>query len=622
VGVCLRGACHDGCAAEATVFGDTRTEDCEQTQLHDSHVDAEDAGNSPLTPSARVLRFVLTQHFVAVYGAFMLFAFISALPRGLALLALSTRDIPLADVQEVLEEKVGFGNLITECKATDHVWTRLSPGGHFHKAIVISDYAFFFVGPFLAFVAVMYGTFGTFARMSRSRKAVSLFFAILAAGNQTAGMLMVIWSHNNSLNDVMYAPYIIMQVFGTWTLFAIIILTFLLLSILERLYHPSGVAVDKAGNFVLAEQTSDATRSISDMLKLGFEKIRAPFTIMFILLFCMMVDDIQRVALDFFEPKVTSDWEYQLIGVIVPLVSGKLVLVVLRMITGSLPGSLPLTSVLMFSFMVNSYASMAARRFNFVDDKLIIVVLNCLVISAVEILSRVFILLFLVLARGTELQRARINTLTLDEMLHLHDRIRYWIDQYSGYMLTDHVCEIAVCFTITMQYLCVPQWVVRQTHDDYRVRVFKVSASFAVQMIFELVVDLLQVYSSYRGVESLVPFRALCKRVLWNRHLLLFWFGIMVIHGINLWPKCTTCGNPWECLLFIECARGPVKLGTDANVCGKYRTFQNNTNLELLVIHNSQRRKHGFTYNLTPEDLACVRKDVNCGEWAVLGVDT
>ncbi len=585
------------------MFGDTRTEDCEQTQPHASHVDAEDADNSPLTPSARVLRFVLPQHFVAVYGAFMLFAFISALPRGLALLALSTRDIPLADVQEVLEEKVGFGDFITECKATDHVWTRLSPGGHFHKAIVISDYAFFFVGPFLAFVAVMYGTFGTFTRMSRSRKAVSLFFAILAAGNQTAGMSMVIWSHNNSLNDVMYAPYIIMQVFGVWTLFTIIVLTFLLLAI-------------------LADETGQAMRSISDMLKLGFGKIHAPFTIMFILLFCMMVDDIQRVALDFFEPQVMSDWEYQFIGVIVPLVSGKLVLVVLRMITGSLPGSLPLTSVLMFSFMVNSYASMAARRFNFVDDKLIIVVLNCLVISAVEIMSRVFILLFLVLARGTELQHARINTLTLDEMLHLHDRIRYWIDQYSGYMLTDHVCEIAVCFTITMQYLCVPQWVVRQTQDDYRVRVFKISVSFAVQMIFELVVDLLQVYSSYRGVESLVPFRALCKRVLWNRHLLLFWFGIMVIHGINLWPKCTTCGNPWECLLFIECARGPVKLGTDANVCGKYRTFQNNTNLELLAIHNSQRRKHGFTYNLTPEDLACARKDVNCGEWAVLGVDT
>jgi hypothetical protein len=603
VGVFLRGACHDGCAAEATVIGDTLTEDCDQAQPHDSHVDAEDTENSPLTPSARVLRLGLAQHFVAVYGAFMLFAFISALPRGLALLALSTRDVPFADVQEVLEEKVGFGNMITECKATDHVWTRLSPGGQFHKAIVISDFAFFFVGPFLAFVAVMYGTFGTFTRMSRSRKTVSLFFAILAAGNQTVGMVMVIEAHNNSLNDVMYAPHVIVQVFGIWTLFTIIVLAFLLLTF-------------------LADQTNEGTRSISDMLKLGFAKLRTPVTIMSILLFCMMVDDIQRVALNFFEPAVMSDWEYQLIGVIVPLVSGKLVLLLMRMITGNVPGILPLTSVLMFSFMVNSYASMAARRFNFVDDKVSIVVLNCLIISAIEILSRLFILWFLVLAKGTELQRARINALTLDEMLHLHDRITYWIDQYSGYMLTDHVCEIAVCFTITMQYLCVPQWVVRQTHDDYRVRVFNISLSFALQMIFELVVDLLQVYASYRGVESLVPFRALCKRVLWNRHLILFWFGIMVIHGINLWPKCTTCGNPWECLLFIECARGPVKLGTDTNVCGKYRRFQNNTNLELLVIHNSQRRKYGLTDNLTSEDLACTREDVNCGEWAVLGVDT
>ena len=596
----LRGACHDGCAAEATLFGETRTEDREQAQ---PHVDAEDAENSPLTPSASVLRLGLTQDFVAVYGAFMLFAFISALPRGLALLAISSRDIPFADMQEVLEEKVGFGNMITECKVTDHVWTGLSLGGHFHKALVISDYAFFFVGPFLAFVAVTYGTFGTFTQMSRSRKAVSLFFVILAAVNQTAGMLLVIGAHNKSLNDVMYAPHILMQVFGVWTLFTIIVLVFLLLTI-------------------LADRTSEGTRSILDMMKLGFAKFRTPFTIMSALLFCMMVDDIQRVALNFFDHAIMSDWEYHFIGVTVPLVSGKSVMMVLRMINGSLPGSLPLGALLMFPFMVNSYASMAARRFNFVDDQLNIVVLNCLLISAVEILSRVFILCFVILTRGTELQRARINALTLDELLHLHDRIRYWIDEYSGYMLTDHVCEIAVCFTTTMQYLFVPQWVVRQTHDDYRARVFRIPLSFTVQLIVELVVDLLLVYSSYRGVESLVPFRVLCERVLWNRHLILFSFGIMVIHGINLWPKCTTCGNPWECLLFIECARGPVKLGTDANVCGKYRRFQNNTNLELLAIHNSQRRKHGVTHNLSLGDLACARKDVNCGEWEVLGVDT
>ena len=95
-----------------------------------------------------------------------------------------------------------------------------------------------------------------------------------------------------------------------------------------------------------------------------------------------------------------------------------------------------------------------------------------------------------------------------------------------------------------MQYLLVPQWVVRQPHEDYRARGLKISLSFVVQMIFELVVDFVHVYSSYRGVGSLVSFRVLCERVLWNRHLILFSFGIMMVHGIYLWPKCTTCGYP------------------------------------------------------------------------------
>jgi hypothetical protein len=88
-----------------------------------------------------------------------------------------------------------------------------------------------------------------------------------------------------------------------------------------------------------------------------------------------------------------------------------------------------------------------------------------------------------------------------------------------------------------------------------------------VQMIFELVVDLVHVYSSYRGVESLVLFFFwLCERVLWNRYLILFSFGIMMVHGIYWDPKCMPCYYPWECLLFIECALGPVKLGTDVDM--------------------------------------------------------
>ena len=568
------------------------------------------AENSPLTPCARVLHSGLTQHFVAVYGAFMVFAFISTLPRGIVLLSISARDMLFADVQEVLEGKVGVGNIFAECKATDHAWTGLSPDGQFHKTMVISDLFFQLLGTWLTFVA---GMCVTFTPMSRARKAVSLFFTICYLIIQIVGMILLIRAHNVSrvdfrgewsfMDTVMYAPRVIMAEWGLYPM-GIIFLGFFLLTI-------------------VSDRTSEGTPawSISDMLKLGFSQIRFTSMVLLTVFSCYIftplrveTNTIQYLASNFIDHAQMSDdgWLYQFTGVILPLILGKSVLLMLRMI-GRPEGSLPLRSSLMLQFMVNSLASMAARRFNFVDDNLIIVVLNCLVISAIEILSRLFIHWFHVLAMGTELQRARIYSLTLDELLHLHHRIQYSIDQYTGYMLIDHVTEIAACFTLTTQYLLLPQWVVSQPHDDYRTRVF---SSFAVQMVFELVVAFVHVYSSHRGVESLVPFRVLCERVLWNRHLILFSFGVVIaVQGIQWWPKCTTCGNPWECLLFIECSRGPVKLGTDSNVCGKYRRFQNNTNLELLAIHNIQRRKHGFTHNLTLEDLACASKNVDCGEW-------
>jgi hypothetical protein len=74
------------------------------------------------------------------------------------------------------------------------------------------------------------------------------------------------------------------------------------------------------------------------------------------------------------------------------------------------------------------------------------------------------------------------------------------------------------------------------------------------------------------------------------------WCSYLISHNyVTFWPKCTTCGRPWECLLFIECARGAVELGTHGNVC---RGYPNNTNLErleLLAIYTSQRRKYGHT---------------------------
>ena len=67
------------------------------------------------------------------------------------------------------------------------------------------------------------------------------------------------------------------------------------------------------------------------------------------------------------------------------------------------------------------FASLLTRQI-FADAQLSFVVLNCVVIGAVEILARLCIFWLNVFARGTELQR--INTLTLDELLLLHDRMR------------------------------------------------------------------------------------------------------------------------------------------------------------------------------------------------------
>jgi hypothetical protein len=59
----------------------------------------------------------------------------------------------------------------------------------------------------------------------------------------------------------------------------------------------------------------------------------------------------------------------------------------------------------------------------------------------------------------------------------------------------------------------------------------------------------------------------------------------------------------YRSVFVIECARGPVELGTHGNVCRGYRNNTNFERLELLAINNRQRRKYGRTHNLTVEDL-------------------
>ena len=111
-------------------------------------------------------------------------------------------------------------------------------------------------------------------------------------------MLFVIWAHQQiSTMPVMRQNFLR----GVWDVVAAHVLAFLVLTI-------------------LAYRTVEGTRSISDMLKWAFEKFHATFTLVCILVFCFVVDRIQRVALDFADSAVKSDWQYQFIGVFVPLV--------------------------------------------------------------------------------------------------------------------------------------------------------------------------------------------------------------------------------------------------------------------------------------------------------------
>ena len=536
----------------------------------------------------------LTQDFVAMYTGVFVFAFICALPRGLTLLAISTLDIPfvMAGLQEVLEEKVGFGNLIVECKATGNVWTGLSPGGQFHRTIIISDYFFRTFGLLLAFVASMYCFF---PQTSRLGKAVRGLFTIIFAVGLAISLRQIIWTqegNEGNLLRVLWGPANLLLYFFVYASYS----TFLLsLCLLANLGQTGGVKRSWTVTF------------------------RGCAAVALVLVFNTTIDNIQQWTLAFISARA-SDASAKMIAMMIPLVLGKVVLMGMRIETSMESSIISPVMGMALSFGVTSVASMSARFFLF-EGSLSAVFLNSVFVSILEILAGACIVWGHVFFQGTVLQCARINRLTLGELLHLEDRIAQTIYVHRGHTLASNVSEIAVCFNIAMQYLCVPQWVVRGTIDDYRTRVFRISSCLFVQMVMEVATDFLVVYLTYRDLEALVPFRALFERLLWNRTMILGCFGIMMTHGIAFWPKCTTCGRPWECLLYIECSRGAVKLGTEADVCRRYYKFNNDTNLELLALHNSQRRKHGLTYNLTLEDLACARQDVQCGDWVCPGID-
>ena len=532
--------------------------------------------------------------FWAVYGAFMVFAFISALPRGLALLALSTR--VLLGLREVVEEKVGFGDLVAGCNSTNQVWTGLSP--QFHREMVIADYSFKYIGAFLAFLASVCSLFPDTSRMMRF---VRGFFVALAACNVAVNVDTI---HRSllvqNLKTATSGPVQNARLYN-WILFAISIAC-------------ASVSIFLKTRCSTSENLQDfrKLRCSTSGIRQGFGKLFVGLAVALIFLYCFMVNGIQRDLLVLFGDKANSEWQHNCISTIPPYVLGKLVLMVLRIVTMANQDIIPLNIALMLAFMGQSFASLAARRFinNTPDPRML--VLNCTLISVVEILAWKLAFWNRTILRGMIIQHARINRLTIGELFQLSDRIMYEIKANTGHVLINQVCEMAVCFTVAVQYLCVPEWVEIQT-PDYHSRFFQKFLTLPVQMLFDAVVAFYVVRSYYRGCGALIPFRELSKQLLWHRHLILFCIGIMSYHSITFVPKCTTCRQPILCLLFIECGRGEaVKIGTQTNACLQYRGLSNYSYIELLALHNSQRIKYGRSHNLTTADLGCARQDVQC----------
>jgi hypothetical protein len=534
-------------------------------------------------------------HFSAMYSAFIVFALISSLPRGLALLALGTR--VSVGLQVVLEEQVGFGDLVAGCKATNQVWTGLSQ--EFHKGMIIADYSLKYCGTFLAFVSascsLLQGT-------SRMMQFVKGFFVTLAACNvavnieRVQGSLLV-----QNLKTATSGPVQNARLYN-WILFAISI---------------AGALVS-----ILLQTKCSTSDNLQDFRKLGcstsgirqfFRKLLFGLVIALIFLFCFMVNGIQRDLLVLFGDKARSDWQHNCISTIPPYVLGNLVLMVLRIVTTANQDSVPLNLTLMLSFMGKSFASLAARRFINNTQDPIMLVFNCALIGAVEILVWRLTFWIRMISRGVVIQHAHISKLTIGELFQLNERIVYEHNANTAHVLIHDVCEISVCVMIAVQYLCAPDWVEIRT-PGYHSRFYKIFQTLAVQMLFNVVVAFFVVRSYYRTSGTLVTFRELSTRLLWHRHLILFCIGIMVYHSITFSPKCTTCKQPILCLLLIECGRGqPVKIGTQNNACLQYRGGNNNSHLELLQTHNNQRIKYGLTRNLTLDDLGCARQDVQCG---------
>jgi hypothetical protein len=196
-----------------------------------------------------------------------------------------------------------------------------------------------------------------------------------------------------------------------------------------------------------------------------------------------------------------------------------------------------------------------------------------------------------------------INERTLEGILGAHRRYLRQMDVFYGHLVVGEFSEVSVCVLISVYQLAAPVWNQVGTWsafaDQSGFRIWGIFLSLCIRLCFQIGSGIGFFYVGNRILPF--DFKIIYQTIL-RRRAVFFFFGVMMSHTLNFWPKCQTCELPQVCLVYTECLKhGSVILdGRDA--CS-YKNFVWTADaLDTLLT----------TTNVSMTDMACERDDVTC----------
>jgi len=262
----------------------------------------------------------------------------------------------------------------------------------------------------------------------------------------------------------------------------------------------------------------------------------------------------------------------------------------------------PVISIVSFYLTTTVSLSTRKRLLLVADGNLGLVFVNSLATSVFECLAR---------ALGANAQFARVsrvfrksapNASTLDELVTTHLKISRLTDLWYGYLWMDQLSEISVVMIIAIQDASQPVWTQSRTWDsmsNYTNRHAEIFPRLAIQLGVEICVD----WFIMKISSLLIPldFAGAVRRIALKTKMV-FCFGIVMWMSVAFWPKCLSCENPQECLLFTECLRDGIVILKGQNACRSTVTYDREFVAGLMNV----------TGVATLDDLGCSRAHVAC----------